>query len=328
MAGFLSRVYRYYIIMKMRGISFEYKITAIYILLGGLWIMFSDELVAQITMDPQKITALQTFKGWFYVALTSVLFFIILRKHLTRIRLAERKAKESDTLKTAFLRNISHEIRTPMNSIIGFSTLLNENNLPGNKKEEYLSIIKSSSVRLLEVVNEILDISMLQTGNLDVVEKKTDLNRILVDVYDAYKPHIKGDIDFRYRKGLNQSCVLTDEMKVRKVLSGIVSNASKFTETGQILFGYEVSGDDIRFFVKDTGTGISEENVPNVFDSFQKSDKSGDMLYEGLGLGLAICKGNIDLLKGKIWVQSEQGKGTSVFFTIPFKACPEDRDQK
>lgn len=308
----------------MRGISFEYKITFIYLLVGGLWILFSDELVEYITVDPHKITVLQTSKGWFYVVITSVLFFIILRKHLTRIREAERKARDSDMLKTAFLRNVSHEIRTPMNSIIGFSTLLKENNLPENKKDEYLNIIKDSSVRLLDIVNEILDISLLQTGNLPVSEKKADLNRILDDVYTSFRPHIKNEIDFRYRKGLKYSCLITDEMKVRKVLTNIVGNSVKFTETGQILFGYEPVGNEIRFYVKDTGIGISEDVIPNIFQSFRKTESGGDKLYEGIGLGLSISKGNIDLLNGKIWVQSEQGKGTSMFFTIPFKPCPAE----
>lgn len=306
----------------MSGISFEYKITFIYILLGGIWILFSDELVKYITVDPDKITFLQTSKGWFYVGITALLFFIILRKHLTRIRKAEQKARDSDMLKTAFLKNVSHEIRTPMNSIIGFSTLLKEDNLLESKKEEYISIIRNSSVKLLNIVNEILDISLLQTGNLAVYEKKTDLNRILDDVYDAYKPLVKEGVNFRYRKGLKYSCIMTDEIKVRKILSNIVSNAVKFTESGQILFGYESSGNEVRFFVEDTGKGIPAEMIPDVFNSFQKTDKTAEKLYDGLGLGQAISKGNIELLNGKIWVQSELGKGSAFYFTIPFKSCP------
>lgn len=292
--------------------------------MGGIWILFSDELVKSITKDPDQITFLQTAKGWFYVVITAVLFFIILKKHLTRLRDAERKARESDMLKTAFLRNVSHEIRTPMNSIIGFSTLLKENNLPENKKVEYLNIIMNSSVRLLNIVNEILEISLIQSGNLTVVENKTDLNRILDDVYNEFKPLIKNEVDFRYHKGLKLSCLITDEMKVRKVLTNSVNNSVKFTDKGHILFGYEPVDGEIRFFVKDTGIGISEDAVPDVFQSFRKTDKKGDKLYEGLGLGLSISKGNIELLNGKIWVQSEHGKGTNLFFTIPFKPCSSE----
>lgn len=305
----------------MQKTRFEYKFTAVYVLLGCLWIIFSDTILASLVKNPDLLTTFQTYKGWFYVLITSALFYFILKKHLTQQRNAERKAKESDLLKTAFLRNISHEIRTPMNSIIGFTTLLNENNIPDTKKSEYLRIIKSSSNQLLNIVNEILDISLIETGNLNVIEKKVNLNTMINEVYQYFRPIIKNSIDFLQTKGLNdeQCDVLTDELKIRKVLSNMISNALKFTEKGHILFGYTVEANELKFFVEDTGIGIPEKFRPNLFNRFEKAEFIPGKLYEGLGLGLSICKGNIDLMNGRIWVDSEAGKGSKFYFTVPYK---------
>ncbi|HLN54662.1 MAG TPA: ATP-binding protein [Bacteroidales bacterium] len=305
----------------MQKLKFEYKFTAIYILLGCLWITFSDKILAALVTDPDLQTTFQTYKGWFYVIVTSVLFYFILKSHLTKQRNAELKAKESDLLKTAFLRNISHEIRTPMNSIIGFSSLLNEDNIPDSRKSEYLRIINSSSNQLLNIVNEILDISLIETGNLNVIEKKVNLNKLIDEVYQYFRPLMRNSIDFSQKKGLDdEHCnILTDELKVRKVLSNMINNALKFTERGHISFGYETDGNELKFFVEDTGIGIPGKFIPSLFNRFEKAEFNQGKFYEGLGLGLSICKGNIDLLNGKIWVDSEAGKGSKFFFTIPYK---------
>lgn len=310
----------------MQKIKFEYKFTAIYILIGGLWIIFSDSMLASLIKDPEHLTTFQTYKGWFYVIITSVLFLIILRKHLKQQRRAEMRAKESDSLKTAFLRNISHEIRTPMNSIIGFSALLNEDNILETKKAEYLRIINNSSNQLLSIVNEILDISLIETGNLNVIEKKVSLNRMIDETYEYFRPLMKSSIEFMFHKALDDehSIVLTDEIKVRKVLSNMINNALKFTDRGHILFGYSLVNREIKFFVEDTGIGIPQKFIPNLFDRFQKAEINPGKFYEGLGLGLSICKGNIELLNGKIWVESEPGKGSRFYFTIPYKPVTDN----
>jgi signal transduction histidine kinase len=305
----------------IKKIKFEYRITFLYLLFGGLWIIFSDKLLELMVHDSKLVFELQTYKGWVFVIVTSFLFYKLLKSHLQKLRIAEAKAKESDDLKTAFLRNISHEIRTPMNSIIGFSTLLNENDLTELKKAEYLKIINNSSNQLLNIVNEILDISMLETGNLTVVEKKVNLNQLFDDVYSFFSPLIKNEIDFSNYKDLedSKSNILTDEGKLKKILTNLINNALKFTEKGHIRFGYRVNTNELLFFVEDTGIGIPEDFVPYIFSNFSKSEKNIAKLYGGLGLGLSISKGNVGLLKGKIWAESSSGKGSVFYFTIPYK---------
>ncbi len=310
----------------MSKTRFEYRFTAIYILLGGMWIIFSDELLASFIKDPEILTTFQTYKGWFYVLVTSLLFFYILKAHIGKLRAAENKARESDSLKTAFLRNISHEIRTPMNSIIGFSALLNENNISEGKKSEYLKVINGSSHQLLNIVNEILDISMIETGNLKVFEKKANINMIVDELDGYFRPLIKQNVVFKHTKGLDNehSNTIADELKIRKVLSNMIDNALKFTEKGDVSFGYVLEENELIFFVEDTGIGIPEKFRPNLFNRFQKAESDPGRLYDGLGLGLSICKGYVELMKGKIWVDSEEGKGSKFYFTMPYNPVPAD----
>jgi signal transduction histidine kinase len=304
-----------------KDIKFEYRITILYILLGSLWILFSDELLFRMINDPEVLTTMQTYKGWFFVLMSALVFYLILRTHLTRLRSAELRARESDALKTAFLRNISHEIRTPMNSIIGFATLLDKNGIPGEKKSEYLKIISNSSKQLLDIVNEILDSSLIETGNLTVNEKNINLNRLIDEVHSSFQPMIRPEIDFLIKKGMrdSESMIITDEIMIKKVLSNIINNAVKFTEKGHIMVSYVVRDNEIEFSIEDTGIGMSAEFIPSLFNRFQKADTSQSQYYDGLGLGLSISKGNIDLLNGRIWVESSPGKGSKFYFTIPYK---------
>jgi len=309
---------------------FEYRFAAIYILLGGTWIIFSDELLASFIKDPELMTTFQTYKGWFYVLITSLLFFYILKGHISKLRKAENKARESDLLKTAFLKNISHEIRTPMNSIIGFAALLDGNNITESKKSEYLQIINNSSHQLLDIVNEILDISLIETRSLNVVEKKVSINRLIDEIHEYFRPLLRSNIDLLNHKGLDdeQATVITDGLKIRKILSNLINNALKFTERGHISFGYVLEENEMVFFVEDTGIGIPEKFRPNLFTRFQKAEYDPGKLYEGLGLGLSICKGYIELLNGRIWVDSEPGKGSKFYFTLPYKPFPGTSSEK
>jgi signal transduction histidine kinase/CheY-like chemotaxis protein len=310
----------------MRKVKFEYRIIAGYIFIGGVWIIFSDKILNYFIRDPDLLTSFQTFKGWFYVLITAILFYSLLKSHLAKIRNAEQKAIDSDRLKTAFLQNISHEIRTPMNSIVGFSELLKDNNISETEKTEYLEMISKSSNQLLNIVNEVLDISLIETGNISINKKRVSLNNLLDELYLSYKFLINTDISFSVRKGLpdQQSIILTDVIKVRQVLNNLLDNAIKFTEKGYIRLGYSLVNDDLEFCVEDTGIGIDESSHDKIFERFHKVEQDGLRLYEGVGLGLAICKGNIELLKGKIWIESEPGKGSIFFFTIPYNPVYED----
>jgi signal transduction histidine kinase len=238
-----------------------------------------------------------------------------------KLRNAEKKAKESDKLKSAFLQNISHEIRTPMNSIIGFSELLTDRDITEEKKVEYLGIINSSCTQLLNVVNSIIEISMIESGIIVADVKKTDLNSALDEIYSSYSPLIRNGVMFSLQKGLpdREALIMTDESKLNKIISNMLSNAIKFTDKGHIIFGYEPDDNLLQFFVEDTGRGIPEDFKKHMFSVFQKADNDPDRLYEGLGLGLSICKGNLDLLNGSMWVESQTGIGTRFYFTIPYK---------
>jgi signal transduction histidine kinase/ActR/RegA family two-component response regulator len=310
----------------MQKLKFEYRIIAGYVIVGGLWIVFSDKLLSYFIREPDMLTRMQTFKGWFYVLITAILFYTLLKSHLVKIRNAEQKAIGSDRLKTAFLQNISHEIRTPMNSIVGFSEFLKDKNLSEPEKGQYLEMISKSSDQLLNIVNEVLDISLIETGNLSVNLKRVQLNNLINEIYMSYKPLINKDISFTMNTGLSDSLslILTDVIKLRQIISNLLNNAIKFTDKGHIGFGYILADNELQFLIEDTGIGIPVDFHEKVFERFLKAGIDDQKLYEGVGLGLAICKGNIDLLKGKIWMESEPGKGSKFFFTIPYKPVYEE----
>ncbi len=309
----------------MDKLKFEYRIIAGYIVVGGLWIIFSDNILNSFITDSEFLTTAQTFKGWFYVIITAILFYYILKSHLVKIRDAEQKAIDSDNLKTAFLQNISHEIRTPMNSIIGFSELLKENSSSEIEKAQYLDMIEKGSGQLLNIVNEVLDISLIETGNITLNKQKVDLNNLIDETYLFYKPLIKDGIAFSSVKGLSDKSAIisTDGIKVRQILNNLLNNAIKFTDSGHINFGYSLVNNKLEFFIEDSGIGIQVDFHVDIFERFRKVSRDSSRLYEGVGLGLAICKGNIELLKGKIWIDSAPGEGSKFYFTIPYEPIEE-----
>lgn len=304
----------------MQKIKFEYKITAIYAIVGSLWILFSDKLLYHLIKNSDTIVELQIFKGWIYVLITAILLYLLLKKHLVKIRNAEQKAIDNDRLKTAFLHNISHEIRTPMNGIVGFTDLLRNNNISEEQKDQYLDIITKSSDQLLKIVNDILDISLIETGNISAKENIIHLNEFLDELYISFEPLIKKEISFSLTKGLADtfSIVLTDAAKIRQILNNLINNAIKFTENGHINFGYALKKNELEFFIEDTGIGIALQLHDKIFENFHKAEIEISKLYAGVGLGLAICKGDIEILNGRIWVNSELNKGSTFYFTIPY----------
>ncbi|GAP44658.1 signal transduction histidine kinase [Lentimicrobium saccharophilum] len=305
----------------MKKIRFEYRFTFIYLLLGLLWILFSDRLIGSLVTDPVTLTRIQTYKGWFYVILTAILFFHILKTHLIKLRTAEKKAVESDRLKTAFLQNISHEIRTPMNGIIGFSSLLGENGLTEDQKKEYVTYIMQSANRLLDLVNQVLDISLIETGNISVNNRPVSLNALLKDIFRQWHPVIKEEVELKLSCGLpdHSDSMITDEYKLKQILNNLVGNAVKFTEKGHVHFGYSLRDNEIEFFVKDTGIGIDNRFHADIFQRFRKAEPSSSKFYDGAGLGLAICQSNLELMNGKISLESEPGHGSLFRFTLPYK---------
>jgi signal transduction histidine kinase len=304
----------------MLKLKFEYKFVISYIIIGGLWIKFSDSAVNSVFNDPIIITRIQTYKGWAFVAITAVFFFFIIKQHLIKIRLAEQKAKESDRLKTMFLQNISHEIRTPMNGIIGFSELLTYHSIDEETKLEYINIIKDSSFQLLSIVNDVLDISMIESGNIKINHEPIHLNSLLDELYQLFIPTFPKNVSVKISKDLPDSkcMILSDKTKLQQILNNLLNNAIKYTPKGTIHYGYSVYKNELRFFVEDTGIGMSEELQTKIFNRFLKAEEGFTKYYQGVGLGLAICKGHVSLLNGKIWVQSAKERGTTFYFTLPY----------
>ncbi len=235
---------------------------------------------------------------------------------------AKEKAEESDRLKTAFLHNISHEIRTPLNAIVGFSALLREPGQTPEVTDSYVDIIMQSSDLLLAIVGDIIEISNIEAGITKIKKTDTDLNSIMKRMYDKFKPLAAAKmIELSYETSLPEgnAMVQTDDSKLIKILSNLISNAIKFTAEGMIEFGYKLKKNNIRFYVSDTGIGIPEEQQARVFDRFYQVENSMKKLYEGTGLGLAITKAYVELFGGKIWLRSEPDKGSVFYFTIPYE---------
>ncbi len=243
-------------------------------------------------------------------------------KRAVELTIAKEKAEESDNLKTAFLQNMSHEIRTPLNGIIGFSKFLNAEYLSKGDIKEITSIIIISGKRLLEIVNNVLDIAKIRTGQVNIENKSILIKSMFSDLINFFTPltkvkkiNLKSSIPSGKYQAIN-----SDESKIYQILTNLINNAIKFTKSGNIDFGYEIKGSDVLFFVKDTGIGIPVEQFERIFDRFTQADKSIATNYDGVGLGLAICKGLVELLGGRIWVESKINHGTTFFFTIPFTA--------
>ncbi|WP_163323075.1 sensor histidine kinase [Draconibacterium mangrovi] len=308
----------------MKKIKFEYRITLLYLLIGGLWIIFSDRFLLSVTSNQEILTKFQTYKGWFYVAATAVLLFLLLKSHLRKLRKAEEEAKKSNALKTAFLQNISHEIRTPMNSIVGFSDILYTQEFNEQEVNQYLAIIRNSSNQLLYIVNQLLDISMIESGNVKVFSNPFTLNNMIDEIDAAFKPTVKDSIKFVAEKGLSdeKSHIVTDAGKLRQVIMNLLNNANKYTEAGIIKLSYTLENNMLKFVIEDSGIGIAPEKRQYIFKRFQKAHNEHKEFYDGVGLGLSICKGNIDLLKGDIDFTSTIGKGSVFYFRIPYSPAP------
>jgi PAS domain S-box-containing protein len=243
---------------------------------------------------------------------------------------AKEKAEESDRLKSAFLANMSHEIRTPMNGIIGFADMLRKPNRTKNQRNTYINIIYKSSNQLLKIINDILDISKLDSGQTYLKESKFSINLLLDELHTQFSKENSADdgIEFRVKKELSDEngIILTEAHKLRQILSNLLSNAFKFTSSGFIEFGYELISDTIlEFYVKDTGIGIQKKKQQIIFERFRQVEESFTRKYGGTGLGLAISKGFVELMGGQIRMETEEDKGTTFYFTIPYKPTNPQR---
>lgn len=247
-----------------------------------------------------------------------------LRRDITDLKMTNElirlrnKAEEANRLKSAFLANMSHEIRTPLNAIVGFSNLIAMAEEP-DEIGEYVKIIETNNELLLQLVNDILDLSKIEAGQMDFNYSAVDLSEIFNNLQQVYKSRVKDGVDLVCHLPSVACVIHSEKNRLTQVLSNFLSNACKYTSEGSITMGYERIGAILRFYVADTGKGLAEENIPHVFERFAKFDS----FVQGTGLGLSICESIIQSLDGKIGVDSELGKGSTFWFTIPYNPVNE-----
>jgi PAS domain S-box-containing protein len=234
---------------------------------------------------------------------------------------AIEKAQESERLKTAFLQNMSHEIRTPLNAVIGFSEMMSLSGFSDEERDEFAEIVVNNSRQLLSLVDDIMTISTIETQQNKLSESRLHVSSLLSELHAVFAGNLKVGVDLEIllpEGDQSGFTIIADEMKLRQIFNNLIGNALKFTHEGSISFGYDLNQDSyIRFFVKDTGIGILPEVQDKIFERFRQAGENIQKRYGGTGLGLAISKGQVDLMGGRIWVESEIGKGSVFYFEIP-----------
>lgn len=241
----------------------------------------------------------------------------------------KNKAEESNKLKTQFLNNMSHEIRTPLNGIVGFTQFLDDPELSDEKKKHFISIIQSSSNQLVRIIDDIIEISKLETKQVKPIYEEVNLNSLLLELFSIFELKAKEmNLSLHLIKGLSDhdSMIYTDKTKLLKVLNNLVENALKFTHQGEVEIGYRLNNGQLRIWVKDSGIGVPAENQKIIFERFSQAEKNTSKVYGGLGLGLSIAKENTNLLGGEITIESELNKGATFNVIIPYN--PVNLDHK
>ncbi|MBK7212930.1 MAG: response regulator [Bacteroidales bacterium] len=250
-----------------------------------------------------------------------MLGILLLNMALTFYKKQQEKAQLADKLKSAFLANMSHEIRTPMNGILGFAELLKKPGLSGAEQLSYIAIIEKSSNRMLNIINDLIDISRIESGIMDVHIGETNVNEQLEFIQKFFQPEAeKKSLELSYNPGLpnGKALIVTDREKLYAILTNLVKNALKFTNHGYIQFGYLKRENNLEFYVRDSGIGIPIDRQEAIFERFVQADVANQMAHQGAGLGLAISKSYVEMLGGRIWVETSEGKGSTFFFTIPY----------
>ena len=311
--------------------AIEYRLAIIYLIVGTLWILFSDRLVLEMVPDAYHIYLISTYKGWFFILVTSILLFLLVRRESVKrdliqdkLILANKRAVESDKLKSAFLSNLSHYLRTPMNSILGFVDLLEYRNLDPEKRAKFTAIIDEQSQELLQLLNNIIEIAKIQEGQLEVEECTFSFNEMIHKLQltnesklSNWKPGISLSNTIELKDGEDR--LLADYNKILMIFSNLLSNATKFTSHGHIEFGYIQVGSEMECYVCDTGKGISPEKKEKILSEFMHSSHILQDVNEGSSLGLYLSSGLARSMGGKLWLDYSNASGTQFKFTFPYK---------
>ncbi len=236
--------------------------------------------------------------------------------------IAKQKAEESDKLKSAFLANMSHEIRTPMNGILGFSQLLTKSNVSEADVNQYVDIIHSCSNQLLCIINDLIDISKIESNQISILTSDTNINQMMNEQYLIFKDKAQQqgiDLSFTTDLSDDQSTIVTDSARVNQILTNLIGNAIKFTKQGFVKFGYKFRSEEFEFFIQDTGVGIPPEKGDHIFERFSQVETAVSQQAGGTGLGLTISKAYVNKLGGQIWLDSIPGQGSTFYFTLPYR---------
>lgn len=276
------------------------------------------------TTFPVRIYSNPIIKDGVNIGLRGIIVNIAEQKQIEQeLITAKERAEESDHLKSAFLANMSHEIRTPMNGILGFAELLKIPNLSGEQQQEYIKIIEKSGKRMLNIINDIVDISKIEAGLMKLDLRETNINTQIEYIYTFFKPEVEAkgmELSIKNSLPSTEATIYTDREKVYAIFTNLVKNAIKYSDHGMIEMGYEKKKGFLEFFVKDTGIGIPKERQEAIFERFIQADITDKMAKQGAGLGLSITKAYIEMLGGKIWVESEPGVGSAFYFTLPYSS--------
>lgn len=254
----------------------------------------------------------------------------IVEERTHELIIAKEKAEESDKLKTSFLANLSHEIRTPLNAIVGFSILATDTNITEPERKRYLQIISNNNETLLTLINNILDFSIIESGNIEIDYKEVKLSNIISDIKEVFNLQLKQfqtnnnkpvELKISISEELLNTHFITDKNRLKQVLTNLLNNALKFTEEGYIEIGcYKLTENNtLLFYLKDTGIGIKPEHQDIIFNRFRKIEDNKDKLHRGTGLGLAISQQLVNLIGGEIWVESKPNSGSTFYFDLPLK---------
>ncbi len=292
--------------------------------------------ILRFWFDPPTKTVIPNYLWWLFGILLLLLFcitaFIIILRYQVKLKtqalwkrnrqltLAKEKAEENERLKTIFLQNMSHEIRTPMNGIIGFLQLLKEPDLNPQEREKYIDIVIKSGKRLLTTINNIIEISKIDSDQISVHPAPVNIPEVMDFYYNFFAPQAREkniELKLIQKFGEEDGTILTDKFIFDNILTNLINNAIKFTDKGAVEFGNYRKGETIVFYVRDTGVGIPPERQKAIFERFVQANLNITRPHEGSGLGLAIVKAYVEALHGKIWLQSEENKGSTFFFSIP-----------